>query len=133
MSTYQINYNSFTNNDSLMILKGLADFEDIEKAEEFIQEKSWVDGKQYNILDIKGLFVVYTVDEAKKINKIYDYDIVDRPESIKRYHKAKRVLEKVKPLYAKKVLEISEDAKLINVYYKNGRLQKQLRVDQIML
>ena len=51
MSTYQINYNSFTNNDSLMILKGLADFEDIEKAEEFIQEKSWVDGKQYNILE----------------------------------------------------------------------------------
>lgn len=131
MSTYQIDYNSLTTNDSMVILKGLADFDTIGDAEEYIKEKSWVDNNSYSIIDVKGLFVVYPLNEAERINNLFKYDIVDRPESIKKLDKAKKALEIVKKMHTNKLVNISNDPRFITVTYKNGKLFKQYRVDQL--
>lgn len=131
MSTYQINYNNFTNNDSIIVLKGIANFDIIGDAEEYIKELSWKDNNNYSILDIKGLFVVYPSNDAEKINKLFKYDIINRPESVKLYDKAKKALEIARKMHSNKCFDISNDLKFINVNYKNGKLFKQYRVDQL--
>ena len=132
MSTYQIDYANLTTNDNLMILKGIQNFEDIEAAEEYIEEISWTDGKQYRIIDIKGIFVVYPLLDAQKLNKLFDYDIVDRPDSIKQYDKAKKALVKVNKIHSNKIVNISNDCKFINVENKNGKPFKQYRVSTLL-
>jgi len=131
MSTYQIDYANLTTNDNLMILKGIQNFENIGDAEEYIEEISWMDVQNYSIIDIKGIFVVYPSNDAQKLNKLFDYDIVDRPESIKQYDKAKKVLPKVSKMHSNKIVNISNDCKFINVENKNGKLFKQYRVDSL--
>jgi len=79
------------------------------------------------------LFVVYLKNEAERISKLFNYDIVDRPESVKRFESAKLAIIKVGRIHKNKIFEISDDAKYINVNYKNGKLFKKYRVEELLV